>query len=127
MNEHTRRGNRAPHDELNEIADNIEQEIGQAVQNRPRDNGRSLDDISRASAEAMMMQYEAAAKEVEIMGAATKGRIGKIMAALDQEIEETAAVIRERGRVAQKLAEDVGTLARSVRDTCFDVRRKVGG
>lgn len=125
MNEHTRRG-RTPHDELDEIAGNIEDEIGQAVHgNRPPI--KSLDDISRASSEATMMQYEAIAKNIEMLGAATHGRISKLMENLDQQIEETAAVVRQRGEVAQKIVEDIGALTKGVRDLLIDAQRKVGG
>jgi methyl-accepting chemotaxis protein len=129
MNEHTRR--RQPHDELNDLVGNIEQEIGQVVHRRDSVGGnatpKTLEDISRAAAEAMTMQYESLIRSVEDAHAATKTKIAKMVASLDQNAEETAAILEERGKVAMRLVEQIGEMTKAGREVCADVVRKVGG
>ena len=108
---------------------NLEKEIEQLATRRspaPAPAPKTIDDVNQASAEAVMMQYEAMARSVEEMGDATKARIAKLADLLDQQIEETAAVLHERGVAAQKIIEDIGNLSKSFRDTCAEFKRKVG-
>jgi hypothetical protein len=121
MNEHSR--GRTAHDELKALTGDgdIERQIEQIV------NPKALSDISRMSADAMLAQYEAAAKALEEMGVSAGRNIARIGEKLAAEIAEAAAVIRDKGRLAQSLVEEAGALTRDIRDTCSNIKRKVGG
>ena len=73
-----------------------------------------------------MMQYEAMARIGRRDGRRHQARIAKLADLLDQQIEETAAVLHERGVATQKIIEDIGNLSKSFRDTCAEFKRKVG-
>jgi len=91
-----------------------------------------VDDLGRMSAEAVLAQYEAAAKAVEDMGASVKERISKITASLTEcdvdmkLIAETAAAIREKGKLVQVQIEEASALSSSIRTACDDFKKKVG-
>jgi hypothetical protein len=123
MNEFDFKRGRTAHDELKALTGDgdIEHQIERIV------NPKALSDISRMSADAMLAQYEAAAKAVEEMGVSASRNIARIGEALAAEIAEAAAVIRGKGKLAQSLVEDAGTLTRDIRDTCNGIKRKVGG
>jgi hypothetical protein len=127
MNEHTRRPARQPHEDLDDLVGNIEHEIGQVVHSGSRPAPKTLEDVSRAAAEAMTMQYDALIRSVEDAHAATKNKVAKLVASLDQNAEETAAILLERGKMATRLIEQIGEATKAGRDVCADVVRKVGG
>jgi len=125
------------HDDEMNIQQEIERVARQPVQqyaepdnSKARPNG--IDDLGRMSAEAVMAQYEAAAKAVEEMGVAVKERISKISAALIEcdadmkEIAETANSIREKGKLVQAQIEEASALSSSIRDACVDFKKRVG-
>jgi uncharacterized coiled-coil DUF342 family protein len=90
------------------------------------------DDLGRMSAEAVLTQYEAAAKAVEEMGDAVKERVRNIAGALLEcdadmkEIAETAASIREKGKHVQVQIEEASALSSSIRSACIEFKKKVG-
>jgi hypothetical protein len=90
------------------------------------------EDLGRMSAEAVLTQYEAAAKAVEEMGDAVKTRVRNIAAALLEadedmkEITETAKSIMEKGRLVQVQIEEASALSSSIRSACADFKSKVG-
>jgi hypothetical protein len=92
----------------------------------------AYEDLGRMSAEAVLTQYEAAAKAVEEMGIAVKDRVRNIAASLlecDQdmkEIAETATAIREKGKLVQVQIEEASALSNSIRAACVDFKKKVG-
>lgn len=89
-------------------------------------------DVGRLSAEAVLAQYEAAAKAVEGMGDDVKIRIDRLEKALteaDQDLKlvaETAAAIREKGKLVQVQIEEASTLSKDIKDACAEFRKKVG-
>jgi hypothetical protein len=92
-----------------------------------------LDDIGKLSAEAVIHQYENAAKEIETMGAELTARLKKLdatkaeaMLTLD-EIRETAARYREEGKRVFLQIEDCALMTAEVRSTCGTLRGKIAG
>jgi hypothetical protein len=91
-----------------------------------------LDDLGRMSAEAVLTQYEAAAKAVEDMGISVKDRVNKIAAALLEcdadmkEIAETAKSIREKGEHVRAQIEEASALSNDIRAACIEFKKKVG-
>ena len=91
----------------------------------------SLDDLSRMSAEAVLTQYEAAARSVEEMGKAVKNMVKQLGAAMIEcdvdmkHVAETAEAIREKGKHTEALIEQVGSLSKSIRAACDDFKKKV--
>lgn len=91
-----------------------------------------LDDLGRMSAEAVLTQYEAAAKAVEEMGVSVKDRVSKIASALLEcdkdmkEIAETAASIREKGNHVRIQIEEASALSNDIRAACIEFKKKVG-
>jgi uncharacterized coiled-coil DUF342 family protein len=91
-----------------------------------------LDDLGRMSAEAVLTQYEAAAKAVEEMGVSVKDRVAKIASALLEcdkdmkEIAETAKSIREKGEHVRAQIEEASALSNDIRNACIEFKRKVG-
>jgi hypothetical protein len=116
----------------------IESEVAQQVSTRrwtnpsPLAQQQPLDDLGRMSAEAVLAQYEAAAKAVEEMGSHIKDRVS----ALDESLRETdrdlkliaeaAAAIRDKGKRVQLQIEEVSSLSRDIRDACTEFKRKMG-
>lgn len=89
-------------------------------------------DIGRMSAEAVLAQYEVAAKSVEEMGHDVKDRIAKLEAALaecDKDmkiINECAQMIRDKGKMVQAQIEEASALSHDIREACVEFKRKVG-
>jgi hypothetical protein len=92
---------------------------------------RELDDLGRMSAEAVLTQYEATAKEVESMGDLVKEMVKKLGASLiecDADMKfvaETAAAIREKGKHSQALIEQVSALSTALRTSCVEFKKKM--
>ncbi len=126
---------------LNEFPD-LEKEIEQTIQGHRTlvpaattlmsNQIRDLDDLGRMSAEAVLTQYEATAKEVESMGNLVKDMVKKLGASLlecDADMKfvaETAAAIREKGKHSQALIEQVSALSTNIRAACEEFKKKVG-
>jgi uncharacterized coiled-coil DUF342 family protein len=108
-------------------------EASMGVKAAPPDD--PLDDdaqeLRQLTADAVMAQYEAAAKAVENMGEEVKGRITKLQNALDEchadlkLIDESAAVIRDKGKHAQAIIDEMSSLSSDIRKTCAEFRKKV--
>ena len=102
------------------------QQIGQAVEHV------NEEDVGRLSAEAVLAQYEFAAKGVETMGDEIKDRISKLETAMREADEamklvaEAAAAIREKGKLVHLQIEEATQLSKDIRDACVEFRRKVG-
>jgi hypothetical protein len=88
-------------------------------------------DIARLSADAVLQQFEAAAKAVEEMGVAIKQRVAALEAALhecDSDLKlltEAAAAIREKGRHAEAQIERTASISRDIRAVISDCRAKI--
>jgi hypothetical protein len=93
---------------------------------------RDLDELGKMSAEAVLTQYEAAAKAVEEMGREVTTlvkRMGEKLIECDTDMKhliETAAAIREKGKHSQALIEQVSALSTEIRRTCDEFKKKVG-
>lgn len=103
--------------------------VQQPVQRTP---SVALEDLGRMSGEAVLTQYEAAAKAVEEMGQEVKARITSIEEALveaDRDlkmIEEAAHVIRDKGKRVQLQIEEASALSSDIRATVAEFKKKVG-
>jgi hypothetical protein len=90
-----------------------------------------VDDVGRLTAEAVVRQYEEAAKEVEAMGAELKERLKKLDATKDdavramEEIKETAAAYRDAGKRVFLDIEDCSLMNAEVRKTCAELKDKI--
>lgn len=95
-----------------------------------RDN---VNEVGRLSAEAVVKEYENAAREIELMGDELKGRIEKLestkadaMVVLD-EVKETAAKYRDEGKRIFLQIEDCALMTSEVRATCDTLKQKIAG
>ena len=102
------------------------QQIGQAVEHVGEK------DVGRLSAEAVLSQYERAAKAIESMGDDMKVSIANLEAAMVEAdaamkaVTELAATIREKGKLHQVQVEQATLMAKDITDACVEFRRKVG-
>jgi len=93
----------------------------------------SITELGKLSAEAVMQQWETAATGVEALGADVKQMIGKLrdeMVRCDENLKrlaETAAEIREQGKLAQALVERSGMQSDDIRATCEGLSKKLKG
>jgi hypothetical protein len=107
----------------------VMERVQQPVQRTP---SVALEDLGRMSGEAVLTQYEAAAKAVEEMGQEVKARITSIEEALveaDRDlkmIEEAAHVIRDKGKRVQLQIEEASALSSDIRATVAEFKKKVG-
>jgi hypothetical protein len=91
----------------------------------------SIEDIGRLSAEAVQAQYEHAAQSIESMGAAVKERISKLEAAMHEcdadmkMIAETAAAVREKGKLIFAQIEEANSVSKDIRAACTEFKSKV--
>lgn len=90
------------------------------------------EDVGRLSAQAVMAQYEYAAKCVEELGAEVKDRVQKLEAQLKEAdidlklIGDAATKIREKGKLIHTQIEEASQLSQDIRETCAEFVRKVG-
>jgi len=102
----------------------MERELGEVVD-------KSITDLARLSSEAVMHQWETTAQSVEALGVDVKAMIGKLrdeMARCDDNLKrlaETAAEIREQGKLAQSLVERSSMLSEDLRATCEGLSKKL--
>jgi septal ring factor EnvC (AmiA/AmiB activator) len=114
----------------------LERDLGQllaaSTAPRPESLPKPSDDLGRMSGEAIMAQYEAAAKSVEEMGENVKDRTAKLEAALadcdaDMKlIREAATFIREKGKHVQAQIEAASAASNEIRSAVVEFKRKVG-
>jgi hypothetical protein len=99
-----------------------------ATPERP-DMNAHLEDLGRMSAEAVLTQWDATAKEVEDLGIAVKERVKSIATSLIEldgnlkELAETAAAVREKGNLTKLQIEEASTLSNALREACADIRK----
>jgi hypothetical protein len=88
-------------------------------------------EIGKLSAEAIVREYEAAAKEIEATGAALIERVRKCEAmtrdalAVIEELRETAARYREEAKRVFVEIENCSQTTAEVRQTCIELREKI--
>jgi len=114
-----------------DIGREVEQEL-QGLAKSDDSQATRMHDLGRMTAEAVMTQYESAAKAVEEMGQSVKDRVHKLEAAMiecDKDmklIEEAAKAIREKGNLVQVQIEEVSSLSSDIRAACEEFKKKVG-
>jgi len=113
--------------------DDLERDIAQLARIRPtlRDGAVDLEDLGKMTGDAVMAQYEAAAKAVESMGEGLKACIKQIEATLVtcskdmQFVAETAEMIRQKGGDTQHMMEKVALFSKATREACVDFRKNM--
>ncbi len=92
-----------------------------------------VDDIGKLTAEAVVKEYELAAKEVESMGTELAERLKKLeetkadtLMAIDA-VKDTAARYRDEGKRIFLQIEDCALLTAEVRTTCTALAGKITG
>ena len=98
----------------------LEQEMNEFIGSQEDEPG----DLGALSAQAVLMQYEAAAKSFEELGVEIKDRIGKLQAMLKEcdsdlkLIAEGAKAIREKGKLAHAQIAEACLVSSQIRSTC---------
>jgi uncharacterized coiled-coil DUF342 family protein len=93
---------------------------------------KKVDDLGKMSGEAIMAQYEAAARSVEEMGEEVKERIAKLEAAMEEchkdmrLITEAAVFIREKGTAMRAEIEKASEVSNDIRSAVNEFKRKMG-
>ena len=88
-------------------------------------------EIGKLSAEAVVREYEAAAKEIEAMGAELIERVRQCEAmtrdalAVNEELKETAQRYREEAKRVFVQIENCSLVTAEVRKTCLELKEKV--
>ena len=88
-------------------------------------------EIGKLSAEAIVREYEAAAKDIEAMGAELIERVKQCEAmtrdalAVTEEMKETAARYREEAKRIFLQIENVTLMTAEVRKTCTELKEKI--
>jgi hypothetical protein len=90
------------------------------------------EDIGKLSAEAVLSQYDQAAKSVEELGNEIKDRIRKLEAAMIEAnndlklIADASQKIMEKGKQVYLQIEEASGVSKDIRDTCAEFVRRVG-
>src|SRR5258708_16432928 len=90
-------------------------------------------EIGKLSAEAVVREYEAAAKDIEAVGAELIERVKQCKAmtrdtlAVTEELKETAARYREEAKRIFLQIENCSLLTAEVRKTCTELMEKIAG
>ena len=88
-------------------------------------------EIGKLTAEAIVREYEAAAKDIEAMGAELIERVKQCEAmtrdalAVTEEMKETAARYREEAKRIFVQIEDCSLMTAEVRKTCTELKEKI--
>jgi hypothetical protein len=87
-------------------------------------------EVSRVgvTAEAVMRDYESAAKEIEAMGAELISAVKKwegMIAVADNTVRDTAEAYRQEGKRIFERIEECAVFTDDVRKTCEDVKRRM--
>ena len=88
-------------------------------------------EIGKLSAEAVVREYEAAAKDIEAMGAELIVRVKQCEAmardalAVSEEMKETAARYREEAKCIFLQIENCTLMTAEVRKTCIELKEKI--
>ena len=128
--------------------DKLEQEIGNLIPRRNTPNVRSVQrapmpdyvehregvsQVGSLSAEAIVREYEAAAREMEAMGAELIEAAKKCEAMTSDVhkaiafVRETATAYREDAKKMFTRIEECALLSEDVRKTCEEMRKKIAG
>ncbi|WP_244562282.1 hypothetical protein [Bradyrhizobium lablabi] len=89
-------------------------------------------EIGKLTAEAIVREYEAAAKDIEAMGAELIERVKQCEAmtrdalAVTQEMKETAMRYREEAKRIFVQIEDCSQMTAEVRKTCTELKERIG-
>ncbi|WP_407153974.1 hypothetical protein [Bradyrhizobium sp. STM 3557] len=139
---------------IGRILTDLEREIGEELRNRPSPHERDpfappsvrspaiampqyvehsdgATEIGRLSAEAVVAEYEAAAKEIEAMGVELIERVKQCEAmtrdalAVTEELNETARRYREEAKRVFLQIESCSRVTAEVRQTCTDLKEKI--
>jgi len=89
-------------------------------------------EVSRVgvTAEAVMRDYESAAKEIEAMGAELISAVKKweaMIAVADNTVRDTAEAYRQEGKKIFERIEECALFTEDVRKTCEDVKHRIRG
>src|SRR5258705_13881525 len=90
-------------------------------------------EIGKLSAEAVVREYEAAAKDIEAVGAELIERVKQCDAmtrdafAVTEELKETAARYREEAKRVFLQIENCSLMTAEVRKTCTELKEKIAG
>jgi hypothetical protein len=90
-------------------------------------------EIGKLSAEAVVREYEAAAKDIEAVGAELIERVKQCDAmtrdafAVTEELKETAARYREEAKRVFLQIESCSLMTAEVRKTCTELKEKIAG
>jgi hypothetical protein len=97
------------------------------------EHGPNVSDVGKLSAEAVVKQYEVAARAVEAMGAELTASLEKLdatkletMAAL-KELNEVVEAYRETGKRIFLQIENHSLMTTEVRSTCAALKEKIAG
>src|ERR1700726_1242468 len=88
-------------------------------------------EIGKLSAEAVVREYEAAAKDIEAMGAELIERVKQCEAmtrdalAVTEEMKETAARYREEAKRVFRQIENCTLMTAEVRKTCIELKERI--
>ena len=88
-------------------------------------------EIGKLSAEAVVREYEAAAKEIETLGAEVIERVRQCEAmtrdalAVTEELKDTAKRYREEAKRVFLQIEECSQISAEVRKTCIELREKI--
>jgi hypothetical protein len=128
--------------------DKLEQEIGQLIPRGNTPNTRQMQiapmpdyvehregvsKVGSLSAEAVVREYEAAAKEMEAMGGELIDAARKCEAMTAEVhnaiafVQETATAYREDAKKMFTRIEECALLSAQVRETCEEMRKKIAG
>jgi hypothetical protein len=84
--------------------------------------------VGALTAEAVMQEYESAAKEIEAMGAELISAVTKFEAMttdVNNVIRDTAEAYRQQGKKMFERIEESALFTEDVRKTCEDVKRRM--
>jgi methyl-accepting chemotaxis protein len=110
--------------------DQLERELRHSA---PAVRETAIEDLGRMSADAVLAQYESAAREFEVMGEEVKDRIEKLRASLEEAdasmklLTEAAKAIRDKGKLAHAQIEEMSNVAKVIQGLHADVMKKITG
>jgi hypothetical protein len=139
---------------IGRVLTDLERAIGEEVRNRPSahepdpfappsvrspaiampqyvEHSDGATEIGKLSAEAVVAEYEAAAKEIEAMGVELIERVKQCETmtrdalAVTEELKETARRYREEAKRVFLQIEDCSRVTAEVRQTCTDLKEKI--
>lgn len=117
----------------------IEAEIGNIarmpVPTRPavpvKAEPKSVEDVGRLAADAVLGVYEATAQRVEEMGTEVKDRIKQLSDALAEAdsdlktLQQAAQTIRDKGAIVRTMIQVAADRSKSIRSMCDDFQKKL--